>query len=135
MALCSRLLLHGRPMSEFHVDREYRGLSTAEVKRAHALYGLNSIDLRLQSVVELVLQQLVHPFTVFQVVSVVIWSCEEYRLYAACILLMTGFSLMATVCETRRNSNRIRDMALHSQTVSVRRSGECMALFSAEASC
>jgi hypothetical protein len=42
-----------------------------------------------------------HPFYVFQIASLVLWSIDTYYYYAACIFLMSVGSIAATLIETR----------------------------------
>lgn len=47
------------------------------------------------------LNQAFHPFYMFQVASLVLWSMDEYYYYAVCIFLISVFSIATTVLETR----------------------------------
>jgi hypothetical protein len=42
-----------------------------------------------------------HPFYVFQIASLILWSMDEYYYYAAAIFLISVFSITTTVIETR----------------------------------
>ncbi|KAL9041750.1 MAG: hypothetical protein Q9214_004001, partial [Letrouitia sp. 1 TL-2023] len=48
-----------------------------------------------------------HPFYVFQVASLILWSLDDYYYYAACIFLISVISIITTLIETRsvRHSN------------------------------
>jgi len=61
----------------------------------------------------------VDPFNIFQALSVIIWSCEEYELYALCILLMTIFSIVATVRESMRNNDQLKKLTRPPHEISV----------------
>lgn len=95
------------------------------LQRQKVLYGENIIDIRAKSTMGLLLDQIVHPFNVFQALSVIIWMCEEYELYACCILLITSFSLAMTIHETKSSSKRIQRLVRHSQQISIYRNGKC----------
>ena len=45
--------------------------------------------------------QAFHPFYVFQIASLVLWSVDEYYYYAACILLISVVSITTTLMETK----------------------------------
>jgi cation-transporting ATPase 13A3/4/5 len=45
--------------------------------------------------------QAFHPFYVFQIASLILWSADEYYYYAAAIFLISLFSITSTVVETR----------------------------------
>ena len=45
--------------------------------------------------------QVFHPFYVFQVASLVLWSLDEYYYYAIAIFVMSVGSIATTLIETR----------------------------------
>lgn len=45
--------------------------------------------------------QVLHPFYMFQVASLILWSMDSYYYYAACIFVMSVGSITATLIETR----------------------------------
>lgn len=103
----------------------HEGISESKAKMISNIFGKNSINLKSKTFLQLVLDQTVHPFNVFQLLSVIIWCCEEYAMYAACILIMTIFSLVMTVKETKANNKKIRQVARNSQILSIKRDGRC----------
>jgi dolichol kinase len=46
-----------------------------------------------------------HPFYVFQIASLILWSIDTYYYYAGCIFLMSVGSIAATLIETRSVSH------------------------------
>lgn len=46
--------------------------------------------------------QILNPFYVFQIFSVILWYNDEYMAYATCIIIMSAVSLTVSVYETRR---------------------------------
>lgn len=42
-----------------------------------------------------------HPFYVFQIASLILWSLDEYYFYAAAIFVMSVGSITMTLIETR----------------------------------
>lgn len=46
-------------------------------------------------------QQVFHPFYVFQIASLILWSLDEYYFYAFAIFLMSFGSITSTLIETR----------------------------------
>lgn len=51
------------------------------------------------------ISQVLHPFYVFQIASLVLWSLDEYYYYAVCIFVMSAGSVIATLIETRAVSS------------------------------
>lgn len=68
------------------------------------LYGANDMEIRVQSVVELVLLELLNPFYVFQIFSLGVWFSEGYYYYTIAIIIMSTFGITFTVRQTRRVS-------------------------------
>lgn len=46
--------------------------------------------------------QVLNPFYIFQVFSIVLWVCDTYYYYAACIFLISTISLGLSLYETRK---------------------------------
>lgn len=46
-------------------------------------------------------RQAFHPFYVFQLASLVLWSFDQYYYYAACIFLISVVSITTTIIDTR----------------------------------
>jgi hypothetical protein len=49
----------------------------------------------------LIANQVFHPFYVFQIASLILWSLDEYYYYAIAIFLMSVGSITTTLIETR----------------------------------
>ncbi len=45
--------------------------------------------------------QAIHPFYVFQIASLILWSLDDYYYYATCIFLISVFSITTTIIETK----------------------------------
>ena len=46
--------------------------------------------------------QVLNPFYIFQICSVILWSCDEYYIYASCIVFISCISLGISLYETRK---------------------------------
>jgi len=46
--------------------------------------------------------QVVNPFYVFQIFSIILWCFDDYYIYAACILIISLISLGVELYETRK---------------------------------
>lgn len=46
--------------------------------------------------------QVIHPFYVFQIASIVLWSLDDYYYYAFCIALISVASVTSTLIETKK---------------------------------
>ncbi|PRP86428.1 hypothetical protein PROFUN_05347 [Planoprotostelium fungivorum] len=114
------------PYSEIHkryVNLE-KGLEQERADDAAGLFGYNSIVVPVRSYFHLIFNEVVHPFYLFQLASVILWMCDEYWVYALCILVMSIISAGFSVVQTRRNMQSLNAMArLHVQ-VELMRSGK-----------
>lgn len=113
-----------RPLSV--IVREARlGLKDEDVERRRALFGANLADVPMSPDWKLLVDEVLHPFIVFQVWSVFIWYIDEYTLYATVIVLLSVASVASSFISTRRNLRQVRDMARSECEVRVlRRSSE-----------
>ncbi|KFW06847.1 putative cation-transporting ATPase 13A2, partial [Eurypyga helias] len=97
------------------------------------IYGPNLIEVPVKSYVRLLVEEVLNPFYIFQVFSIVLWVCDAYYYYAACIFLISTISLGLSLYETRKQSTTLQNMAKMSVGVRVRRpSGEEMVVSSAD---
>ena len=55
--------------------------------------------------------QVLHPFYVFQIASIILWSLDNYYFYAVTIFLISALSIISTLIETRNNVERMREMS------------------------
>ncbi|KAF2095169.1 hypothetical protein NA57DRAFT_68149 [Rhizodiscina lignyota] len=65
------------------------GLDGEEKDYRHRVFGDNIIDLEEKSVGQLLIDEALHPFYIFQIASLILWSLDEYYYYAACIFLIS----------------------------------------------
>uniref|UniRef100_A0A6Q2YLD9 P-type ATPase A domain-containing protein n=1 Tax=Esox lucius TaxID=8010 RepID=A0A6Q2YLD9_ESOLU len=66
--------------------------------------------------------QVLNPFYVFQVFSIVLWLADKYYYYAACIFFISLISISVSLYEIRKQSTMLRSMAQLITNVTVRRS-------------
>jgi hypothetical protein len=51
------------------------------------------------------LSQVLHPFYVFQIASIILWTIDDYYYYAFAIALISVSSIASTLIETKRVSS------------------------------
>lgn len=88
------------------------------------IYGLNAIVVKVQSIGEVLFGEILGPFYIFQVFSLIIWSLDSYYYYASCIVIMSALSLTTSVVQTRRNQKQLRDTVQGIDMVNVCRTGD-----------
>lgn len=99
------------------------GLDEDSKSRRLALFGTNMIDIAEKNIPQLLVDEALHPFYVFQIASIILWSCDEYYYYAICIFLISLASIASTVVETKDTMKRLRDMAKFTCDIRVLREG------------
>ncbi|GAA6055600.1 hypothetical protein JCM3770_006719 [Rhodotorula araucariae] len=130
-----RFLLH--PDGHFRMVREWkdpqwaslaalrRGLSTsADVPLRTTLFGANAIEIEAKTVGQLLMDEVLHPFYIFQIFSIALWSIDDYYYYAFAIAVISVVSIVSTLLETRANVQRMREMSRFSCPVRVLRDSE-----------
>ena len=108
------------PLKYFH---QAEGLNNEEQSKRRIIYGENAIYVHVQSILQILFQEVLEPFYVFQVFSVILWSLDEYLYYASCIVIMSALSLTSSVIQTRRNQRQLRDTVQGSDSVTVWKGG------------
>ncbi|ODA83826.1 hypothetical protein RJ55_02342 [Drechmeria coniospora] len=87
------------------------GLDSDEKMTREVIFGSNLIDIEQKPIGQLLVDEVLHPFYIFQIASLVLWSVDSYYYYAACIFVISVGSIMATLLETRATMNRLREIS------------------------
>ncbi|KAH7152534.1 hypothetical protein B0J13DRAFT_548672 [Dactylonectria estremocensis] len=99
------------------------GLDSDEKNVRETVFGANLIDIEQKSTGQLLVDEVLHPFYIFQVASLVLWSLDSYYYYAACIFIMSVGSIAATLIETKSTMKRLREISRFECDVRVLRNG------------
>lgn len=83
------------------------------------IYGRNEIEVEVHSYLQILFQEVLGPFYVFQVFSIILWGFEHYTMYASCIVVMSALSLISSVIQIKRNQTQLRDTVQGVDTVTV----------------
>ncbi|KAI0051214.1 P-type ATPase [Auriscalpium vulgare] len=108
-----------RDPSWTNVSSAKDGLDESVRQQRLTLFGLNLIDIEGKSTISLMVDEVIHPFYVFQIASIVLWSLDDYYYYAFCIALISTVSIATTLVETKKTIARMREMSRFSCPVSV----------------
>lgn len=91
------------------------GLSKAVQEYRRLFFGENEIAVRVPSVFKLLIKNVLNPFYVFQLFSVILWSAGDYYYYASAIVLMSVISIATSLYTVRKQYVMLHDMvAAHS---------------------
>ena len=73
----------------------------------------------LELISENYILQVFHPFYVFQIGSIILWSVDEYMYYASCIFAISMVSIIVSLIEIRRQNQALHDMVASSNNTKV----------------
>ncbi|OJT09471.1 hypothetical protein TRAPUB_14051 [Trametes pubescens] len=119
----SRQTLDWRDTSWAGVSSVQNGLRKDIQEQRMTLFGPNLVDIEGKSTLSLLIDEVIHPFYVFQIASIVLWSLDDYYYYAFCIALISAISIITTLIETKQTIARMREMSKFICTVRVYRDG------------
>ncbi|KAL2197575.1 hypothetical protein P885DRAFT_35516 [Corynascus similis CBS 632.67] len=104
--------------------REIRaGIDSEEKSHRDVVFGDNLIDIEQKSLFRLLVDEVFHPFYVFQIASLILWSLDEYYYYAIAIFVISVGSITTTLIETRATMKRLREISRFVCDVRVLRNG------------
>ena len=66
------------------------------------IFGPNDIIVPNHSIGYLLVMEVLNPFYIFQVASVILWTSDEYYYYAAAIVLMSVSGIVSSVYQTKQ---------------------------------
>ncbi|KYR01086.1 P-type ATPase [Tieghemostelium lacteum] len=107
-----------------------QGLGNEEVSDLKNLFNENVIKIPLKSIPRLFLEEILHPFFIFQIYSVCLWFSEEYYYYAIAIFIIASVSAILNLREIRQNLLSLERIAYFSCPVEVLRNGQFETVFS-----
>ncbi|KAF8929411.1 hypothetical protein BGZ58_008955 [Dissophora ornata] len=100
-----------------------RGIGRETHQERAMVFGENIIDVQEKTVGQLLVQEVLHPFYIFQVFSMALWFADDYYYYAACIFVISTVSVVTELVETKKTMRRMRNMSRFTCNTKVFRSG------------
>ncbi|XP_036446790.1 cation-transporting ATPase 13A2 isoform X1 [Colossoma macropomum] len=113
------ILNEGWTCADLH--RFQQGMSRADQSSRRQIFGDNIIDVPVKSYPQLLFEEVLNPFYMFQVFSIILWMSDRYYYYAVCILIISFISIAVSLYEIRKQSTTLRRMAQLIVNVTVRR--------------
>ncbi|KAM5165293.1 polyamine-transporting ATPase 13A3 [Mantella aurantiaca] len=122
---CLAGLDEGVSCSIMHSEHS-KGLSKELHDYRKLFYGINEITVKVPSLFKLLIKEVLNPFYIFQLFSVILWTTDEYYYYALAIVLMSVISIISSLYTIKKQYTMLHDMvAAHSIVrVSVCRANE-----------
>uniref|UniRef100_A0A4W3IJR9 ATPase 13A3 n=1 Tax=Callorhinchus milii TaxID=7868 RepID=A0A4W3IJR9_CALMI len=78
-------------------------------------FGVNEVEVKVPSVFKLLIKEVLNPFYVFQLFSVILWYFESYYYYAVAIVVMSFISIVTSLHTVKKQYVMLHDMvAAHS---------------------
>lgn len=100
--------------SKLHSEHK-GGLSQNQQEYRRLFFGMNEIAVKVPSVFKLLIKEVLNPFYIFQLFSVILWSADEYYYYAMAIVLMSVISIATSLYTIKKQYVMLHDMvAAHS---------------------
>ncbi|XP_006637789.1 polyamine-transporting ATPase 13A3 isoform X1 [Lepisosteus oculatus] len=100
--------------SSIHDDHSM-GLTKDQQEYRRLFFGVNEIAVKVPSVFKLLIKEVLNPFYIFQLFSVILWSADEYYYYAGAIVFMSVISIATSLYTIKKQYVMLHDMvATHS---------------------
>ncbi|KAH7579776.1 hypothetical protein B1J92_M11308g [Nakaseomyces glabratus] len=109
-----------------------KGLSSGIQEDRVLAFDKNQINLKMKTTSQILFDEVLHPFYIFQVLSIILWSLDEYYYYAGCIFLISLLSILDTLIETKKISRTLAEMSHFNCEVRVLREGFWSSIHSSE---
>ncbi|XP_038671734.1 probable cation-transporting ATPase 13A3 isoform X2 [Scyliorhinus canicula] len=107
-------LSEGVSWSDFHGQHSV-GLSKELEEYRKLFYGVNEVEVKVPSVFKLLTKEVLNPFYIFQLFSVILWTFNAYYYYGAAIVIMSLVSIVTSLHTVRKQYVMLHDMvAAHS---------------------
>ncbi|XP_017470364.1 PREDICTED: probable cation-transporting ATPase 13A3 isoform X2 [Rhagoletis zephyria] len=92
---------------------QQKGLPALEQISRRLAYGPNEITIPYKDLKTLLVLEMLNPFYVFQIFSVLLWFTYDYYYYACVILLMSMFGIGMSIIQTKKNQDSLRETVLN----------------------
>lgn len=99
------------------------GISHKTHEQRRQIFDANSIEIDEKTILQLLVDEVLHPFYIFQVFSIFLWLADEYVYYALCIFLISMISIINSLIETKSTIKRLQEISKFSCDVRVWRNG------------
>ncbi|XP_069069267.1 polyamine-transporting ATPase 13A3 isoform X1 [Pleurodeles waltl] len=78
-------------------------------------YGVNKITVKVPSIFKVLIKEVLNPFYIFQLFSVILWCTDGYYYYALAIVIMSVISIVSSLYTIKKQYIMLHDMvAAHS---------------------
>ena len=99
------------------------GTSQSLQEQRAEIFGKNNINIEEKPIIQLLADEVLHPFYIFQVFSILLWLADDYYYYASCIFVISLVLIANTLVETKATIARLKEMSLFTCDIRVWRNG------------
>lgn len=99
------------PFDELRAKYTRQPMSDAEHELQQIRFGECLVNVPKKTVIQILLDEVLNPFYIFQIFSIAVFIWESYTIYAGCIFALSSIAIASTIYETRKNNEQIRRMA------------------------
>lgn len=94
-----------------NLNHTSNGVSQTLHEQRIEIFGENNIDIEEKSTLQLMMDEVLHPFYMFQVFSIFLWLADDYYYYASCIFIISLISVANTLAETKSTIRRLKEIS------------------------
>ncbi|KAL4433179.1 hypothetical protein ABPG74_010874 [Tetrahymena malaccensis] len=113
-------------------DLKIKDFQTLEIKQDTTNFDLNSLEIPIRKFADVFKDQIMEPFSFFQIFSVSLWLMDENRFYSLLTLFMLFMSAFTVVIQRMRTMMMLRQMKLQPQYINVLREKKWVKISSEE---
>lgn len=99
------------------------GISQSTQEQRVLNFGENNIEIEEKTILQLLTDEVLHPFYMFQVFSIFLWLADDYFYYASCIFFISMISIINSLVETKSTIRRLQEISKFVCEVRVWRNG------------
>lgn len=99
------------------------GISQSLQEQRLDVFDYNKIEIEEKSILQLLADEVLHPFYVFQIFSIFLWLADNYYYYASCIFIISMVSIVNSLIETKSTMKRLQEISKFECEVRVWRNG------------
>ncbi|CAD8093684.1 unnamed protein product [Paramecium sonneborni] len=103
------------------INYDYHELTKYEAQQRQILYGENIMQVEECTKSQILLNEILSPFNIFQLFSFIVWSLDDYYLYAILIAILTIIQIVITLYDLEKQNHKIREMIYYENAVIVHR--------------
>ncbi|KAI5969729.1 hypothetical protein CANMA_001191 [Candida margitis] len=99
------------------------GISQSLQEQRLEIFDSNKIEIDEKTTFQLLADEVLHPFYIFQIFSIFLWLADDYYYYASCIFIISMVSIVNSLIETKSTMKRLQQISKFECEVRVWRNG------------